>query len=198
MASAIIQGLHESTMTPIVKRKNRRLIYLSKPQLLALLKAAQAHSAKAHAMILLSYWHGLRTSEVCGLRLKDIDFKNRTIHLARLKGSLEHGQALSGLRGEPLLDEMKALKAWLDERATYQDHSDWLFVSQKGGRMDRSAFFRLFQQIAKDAGLPADYRNVRILSTPLARTGRRGPRHPSYCTGPRSLGAVSRHTITSV
>ena len=82
-------------------------------------------------------------------------------------GSLEHGQALSGLRGEPLLDEMKVLKAWVEERATYQDYSDWLFVSQKGGRMDRSAFFRLFQQIAKHAELPADCCNVRVLKHSL-------------------------------
>jgi hypothetical protein len=41
----------------------------------------------------------------------------------------------------PLLDEMAALRAWLKERP--DDGSPYVFVSQKGGRLDRTQFFRV-------------------------------------------------------
>jgi site-specific recombinase XerD len=52
-------------------------------------------------------------------------------------------------RGEPLLNEHKALREWRQQRR--DDGSDFLFTSQKGGRLDRSQFFRLFQAIASEA-----------------------------------------------
>jgi len=39
-------------------------------------------------MILLAYRHGMRASEVCELRLADLDLKNGQITIRRLKGSL--------------------------------------------------------------------------------------------------------------
>ena len=84
----------------------------------------------------------MRASEVCNLRLDDVDMKNGSIVVERLKGSLRTTQAVTEHRGEPLLNELKALREWLRERR--DDGSDFLFTSQKGGRLDRSQFFRLF------------------------------------------------------
>ena len=61
---------------PAVKprRANRgRMEFLSPEELLAVLKVARERSTHDWAMILLAYRHGLRASEVCGLRLGDID-----------------------------------------------------------------------------------------------------------------------------
>jgi len=57
---------------------------------------------------LLTFRHGLRASEVCNLKTTDIDLKNGSIVIARLKGSLRTLQAISGRRGEPtrLRDEL--------------------------------------------------------------------------------------------
>src|SRR6185369_10960607 len=97
--------------------------------------------------------HGMRASEVCNLRLCDLDMKNGSIVVERLKGSLRTAQAVTEHRGQPLLNEVKALRDWLRRRP--DDGSEFLFTSQKGGRLDRSQFFRLFRAIACEAGLPA-------------------------------------------
>jgi len=117
-------------------------------------------------MILLAYRHGLRASEVCGLKLADIDLKAGSVSVRRLKGSLSQVQPLYPHRGQPLLDEMNAVRTWLRQRI--QDGSDFLFVSQKGGRLSRSQFFRVFQAYAEAAGLPAEKRHPHCLKHSLA------------------------------
>jgi site-specific recombinase XerD len=117
-------------------------------------------------MILLAYKHGLRASEVCNLKLADIDSKAGSISVRRLKGSLQTVQTLYAHRGQPLLDEVAALRSWL--RARPADGSDSLFVSQKGGRLDRTQFFRVFQAISAAAGISSDKRHPHVLKHSLA------------------------------
>ena len=69
-------------------------------------------------------------------------------------------------RGQPLLDETSALRAWLRERRA--DGSDYLFTSQKGGKLDRTQFFRVFQAIAETASLPLGKRHPHVLKHSLA------------------------------
>src|ERR1700724_1197299 len=99
---------------PTPRRSTRA--YLSPEELLKDLKIAKARSTRDWTMILLCYRHGLRASEVCGLRLGDVDMKAGSIRIERLKGSLLTVQALSPHRGVPLLDEVAALRAWMKER----------------------------------------------------------------------------------
>src|ERR1700693_73165 len=106
---------------------------LTQAEIIAVLKLAASESKRNHAMILLAFKHGLRASEVCALKTTDIDLKNGTITIRRLKGSLKSAQDLLDLPGQPLVSEKKVLRAWLEERATYRDQSDFLFLSQKGG-----------------------------------------------------------------
>jgi type 1 fimbriae regulatory protein FimB len=140
---------------------------LTQNEILSVLKLAASESKRNHAMILLAFKHGLRASEVCALKTGDIDLKNGTIVVRRLKGSLKSSQDLLDLPGQPLISEKRVLRAWLEERATYRDASDYLFLSQKGGGLDRSAFFRVFQQIAERAGLPAGKRHPHCLKHSL-------------------------------
>jgi integrase/recombinase XerD len=117
-------------------------------------------------MILLAYRHGLRSSEVCLLKLADIDQKAGSISIRRLKGSLQTVQPLYQHRGQPLLDEMAAIRNWLRKRPA--DGSNYLFTSQKGGKLDRTQFFRVFQTIAEIAGLPVEKRHPHVLKHSLA------------------------------
>ena len=139
---------------------------LTQNEILSVLKLA-AESPRNHAMILLAFKHGLRASEVCALKTTDVDLQNGTITIRRLKGSLKSTQDLLDLQGQPLISEKRVLKAWLKERATYHDPSDFLFLSQKGGGLDRSAFFRVFQAIAKQTGLPVGKRHPHALKHSL-------------------------------
>jgi len=143
-----------------------RQAYLTPDEVIAVLRAAKEQSTRDWCMVLISYRHGMRASEVCNLRLDDVDLKRGAITIRRLKGSLDTIQPLYAHRGVPLLDELAALRAYSRDRE--DDGSDFLFVSQKGGRLHRSQFFRVFQSIAEAAGLPADKRHPHALKHSLA------------------------------
>ena len=149
-----------------VRVKRGRMVILSPQEMLALLKAAKNRSTRDWAMILLAYRHGLRASEVCGLKLADVDLKAGSMSIRRLKGSLHTIQPLYQHRGQPLLDETAALRTWLHKRPA--DGSDYLFTSQKGGKLGRTQFFRNFQTVAEYAGLEVQKRHPHVLKHSLA------------------------------
>ncbi len=149
-----------------IRTKRGRMVILTPQEMLDLLKAARKRSTRDWAMILLAYRHGLRASEVCGLKLADLDLKAGSISIRRLKGSLHTIQPLYQHRGQPLLDETAAVRAWLRKRS--HDGSDYLFTSQKGGKLSRIQFFRVFQTVAEIAGLPVEKRHPHVLKHSLA------------------------------
>lgn len=149
-----------------IRIKRGRMVILTPQEMLDLLKAARKRSVRDWAMILLAYRHGLRASEVCGIKLTDIDLKSGSISIRRLKGSLHTIQPLYQHRGQPLLDETAALRAWLRKRPA--DGSDYLFTSQKGGKLGRTQFFRNFQMVAETAGLAVEKRHPHVLKHSLA------------------------------
>jgi len=165
MANPAVIPISISKGRPI-RPKRGRMTILTPQETLALLKAAKSRSTRDWAMILLAYRHGLRASEVCGLKLADMDLKTGSISIRRLKGSLHTIQPLYQHRGQPLLDETAALRAWLRKRPA--DGSDYLFTSQKGGKLGRTQFFRNFQTVAESAGLPVEKRHPHVLKHSLA------------------------------
>jgi type 1 fimbriae regulatory protein FimB len=138
-----------------------KIAFLSPVEVLSVLRVARDRGARNWAMLLVAYLHGCRASELSNLLLDDLNMRTGSIDIHRLKGSLDTTQPVSPHRGEPLMDEVKALKAWL--RVRPDDGSAFLFNSQKGGRLSRSQVFRIFQKCAKDAGLSDDRRFVHIL-----------------------------------
>jgi integrase len=148
------------------RTKRGQMNFLTPDETLAVLKAARGRSTRDWAMILLAYRHGLRASEVCGLKLLDIDVKASSISIRRLKGSLHTIQPLYPHRGQPLLDETGALRAWIRNRPA--DGSDYFFTSQKGGKLDRTQFFRIFRKAAEIADLPEEKRHPHVLKHSLA------------------------------
>jgi site-specific recombinase XerD len=119
-------------------------------------------------MFLLTFRHALRSREARSLKLDDIDIIAQTIAVNRCKGSKSGVQSLDRHKGEPLLDEVVALKAWLKERR--EDGSKVLFPSAKGGAMTRMQFLRLFKAYATAAGVPADLAHPHILRHSLCST----------------------------
>ena len=150
----------------IRRRKHGRMTILTPQEVLDLLKTARKRSVRDWTMILLAYRHGLRASEVCGIKLADLDLKAGSISIKRLKGSLHTVQPVYQHRGQPLLDEVSAVRAWLRERVA--DGSDYLFTSQKGGRLSRVQLFRNFQIVAESAGLSPEKRHPYVLKHSLA------------------------------
>ena len=165
MANLAVIPISVHKVRPI-RTKRGRMVILTPQEMLALLKAARKRSTRDWAMILLAYRHGLRASEVCGIKLADVDLKAGSISIRRLKSSLHTVQPIYQHRGQPLLDETAALRAWLRKRPA--DGSDYLFTSQKGGKLGRTQFFRNFQTVAESAGLSVEKRHPHVLKHSLA------------------------------
>ncbi len=198
MATPKVTPFPAGKQAPGLRNRVSRMTHLTPGELLSVLKAARARSARDWAMVLLAYRHGLRASEVCGLKLGDMDLKTGSVALRRLKGSLQTIQPLYRHKGQPLLDEMAALRAWLRERQS--DGSDYLFLSQKGGRLHRSQFFRNFQACAEAAGLPSQKRHPHALKHSLASqlvAGNVNLALVKQCLGHKAIGSTMKYIGTT-
>jgi type 1 fimbriae regulatory protein FimB len=186
------------TVAPRTVRGRERMVHLSPEELLAVLKTARKRSARDWAMILIAYRHGLRASELCGLKSADVDLKSASIDIRRLKGSLHTIQPLYRHKGQPLLDEVLALRAWL--KARKPDGSDYLFLSQKGGRISRIQFYRVFQACAEAAGLPARKRHPHALKHSLAThliSENVNLAWVKQCLGHKAIGSTMKYVAVS-
>src|SRR5271163_4482165 len=98
------------------KQVRSRISYMYNQQLERFLQAAKEHGPREHAMFLFAVAHGARASEICNLRISDLNFKSEQVHIARLKGSLDSTQNLLRVKGTSLFNEAAALKVWLEAR----------------------------------------------------------------------------------
>ncbi|MFZ3377710.1 MAG: site-specific integrase [Chthoniobacterales bacterium] len=146
-----------AVVIPFPQKRQRRarnsMTFLTPDEILRVLRVAKERSARDHAMILLGYRHGMRASEVCGLKLREVDLKNLQIEVNRLKNSLRTVQPLDAHKGDnrSVFDEIVVLKRWLAERV--EDGSGYVFLSQKGGALSRKQFYATFRAIALAAGI---------------------------------------------
>jgi type 1 fimbriae regulatory protein FimB len=99
--------------------------YLTEAEFLVLLQGTR-HSRyhwRNAAMLMLTFYHGLRVSELCNLRRQDVDLHHGRIWIARLKGSLSTEQPL-------LTEELRSLRRYLKQRSDSQ--LPWLFLTERG------------------------------------------------------------------
>jgi len=127
--------------------RSNSLKHLSEDELLDVFETARRRSSRDHALLIVCFQHALRASELVSLRLGDIDWRNMEITVQRLKGSLKTTQPLFRMRGRPCMDEVSALRAWLNERPR-DSGSDLLFLSKKG-RFDRNTVNRMFAKYCR-------------------------------------------------
>ena len=93
--------------------------------------------------------HGLRVSEACGIKLDQVDTESRVLHVARLKGGLSTTQPLRS-------DELRAISAWLKERARMKPIGKAFFVSEQRKRLHRSTVNLLLITYSRAASLPSE------------------------------------------
>jgi type 1 fimbriae regulatory protein FimB len=122
--------------------------FLTDAEMHRFLEAARhgRHGVRDYLLMLLAYRHGLRVSELIDLRLRDLDLDTGRMYVRRKKGSLSTHQPLEG-------DELRAVRAWLRERAQHEDaRLSYLFLSERGP-MTRQAVNYLVKESARRAKL---------------------------------------------
>src|SRR6266478_6817845 len=122
--------------------------HLTAEQFEELMEAAMLESARDHAMLLVIFHHALRASEAADMKLAHINWSSMELTIQRKKGSLKTTQQLVSQRGKPALDEVKALRRWLAERAKSNEPTSYVFASQKGGNLHPDVVNRLFKKYA--------------------------------------------------
>ncbi len=123
--------------------------YLSESEMKLFLDAARKgrHGARDHVMMLLTFRHGLRVSELVDVRVKDLDLNSARLYVRRIKGSLSTEQPLAG-------DELRAIKTWQRVRAELAAAtSPYLFLSERATRFTRQAIRYLVGETARRANL---------------------------------------------
>lgn len=110
--------------------------------------ARTSNTFRDKCMVYMSFIHGLRASELTGLKLSDYDPLSNKINIRRLKGGFS--------TTHPLLPaEVKLLNDWLVEREKYPgNESPWIFLSRKGGRISRQQFYIMVRDYGRLAKLP--------------------------------------------
>jgi site-specific recombinase XerD len=127
-----------------------RMEPLNRNELLSLLKAARECSKRDWCLLLVMYSHGLRASEPGRLQRSDLNEKDWTLNVKRLKGSQKTLQVIYP-NGVKLLDERKALTEWLAERPT----GGYLFPNPQGSPLSRISVYQIFKKHSATANLPA-------------------------------------------
>jgi site-specific recombinase XerD len=136
--------------------------YLTEDELKRLLQVVRGHkSARNVAIFTVTYWRGLRASEVGRIPLSAWNQAKRRLYVTRLKGSLAGEFPLS----QP---EHSALTAWLKIRGSAPGP---LFPSRESGAIGRgiSRFMLhvLMRDYAAEAGLPVHLRHMHCLKHAL-------------------------------
>jgi type 1 fimbriae regulatory protein FimB len=132
-------------------RTKRTREYLTADEMDKLLTAAKTTSrnpVRDYCALLLMFRHGLRVSELCSIKLSDIDVKHKTFHVDRLKDCDSGPHELYN-------GESQAVKAWLLERAKMAPPAgvDTLFISERRKPLSRITVWHMIGLVAKAAGL---------------------------------------------
>jgi integrase len=104
--------------TVAIRRPNRDLRtreYLTPGEVRKLMAAARKnrHGHRDATMILVTYRHGLRATEVCQLRWDQFDLKRGSLHVNRIKNGIPKPIYLTP--SKPVWSEA-AVRAWCDEK----------------------------------------------------------------------------------
>ena len=127
-------------------RRNRKLpVILNHDEILTVISGFK--NMKHKLAVSLAYGAGLRVSEVANLKIQDLDFQNMTLAVRQAKGNKDRITVLP----ESMALELKSL---IGERM--KNPSDYVFLSQRGGRLSIRTFQKVFQNMVRKVGIYKD------------------------------------------
>ncbi len=125
---------------PAAKRSHRLPVVLSRDEIDAVLN--QVSNEKHWLMIALAYGAGLRVSELVMLRVADLDFSQKLIHLKSTKGSKHRLTIIP-----------EQLFVHLEVMTERKRSEDFVFESERGGALASRSIQKVFQRALKQAGI---------------------------------------------
>jgi integrase len=119
--------------------------YLTAQEVDALMDAARKnrHGHRDATMVLVAFRHGLRASELVGLRWEQVDYSRAVLHVRRVKGGTPSVHPLSGV-------ELRALRRLQREGVT----TPFVFVSERGAPFTTAGFARMMERAGAAARMP--------------------------------------------
>jgi len=135
--------------TQATEISNRDVLKLD--EVIDILKIAKENSIRDWTLLCVCFRHALRSAEVAELKWSDIDWQSMTLTVQRKKGGMRTEQQLFRTKGEPILDEVAALKAWKSQRPE-QVGNDFIFTTQKSSsHIRRETVTRMFRDYSEQA-----------------------------------------------
>src|SRR5216684_8900962 len=119
----------------------KHLTSLEVDKLLGATKATR-NEARDRCLLLLMFRHGLRVSEACRLKLDQVDTKGKVLHIVRLKHGFSTTQPVRP-------DELKAIGAWLKQRARMKPTGKTFFVSEQRKPLHRATVNYVMQKFSE-------------------------------------------------
>lgn len=121
------------------KKKVRKFLYEDEVNTLLELASKTKHPIRDKAIILLTYNHAYRATELCNLQWDYIDFNRNKIRVIRQKGGKDFTHKLSAPEKELLL-ELKN---------TYEIESPYVFLTEKNRQFERHGLKMLMRRLLR-------------------------------------------------
>lgn len=125
------------------KTPSKLPIVLSRNEIQKILEVIK--NEKHNLMIALAYSAGLRVSEIINLKIKDINLEELTIHLKGAKGNKDRITIFP-----------EKLKEKIIEIIALRDKKDFVFASERGGRLTERTAQKVFEKALNDAKIGKD------------------------------------------
>lgn len=125
---------------PYAKRHKKLPIVLSRNEIKKIIEIII--NPKHRLMIALAYGAGLRVSEAVNLKTKDLDLTEMTIHLKQAKGGKDRITIVS-----------EKLKNGLEQLILEKNGADYVFESERGGKLTARSAQAVFKRALKKAGI---------------------------------------------
>ena len=136
---------------PKLSKKLPNYLTIEEVDRLLNINTTKVYDYRNKAMMETLYACGIRVSELCNIKLSDIDFNEYTIKIFG-KGSKE--------RIVPINESsMEALKIYINDYRPFllkTKVSDYVFINNFGNVISRVGFFKILKKLCKDAGIEKD------------------------------------------
>ncbi len=148
--------VNKSPLTNVVNPKVKKELpkVLSEEKVIKLLdfQITDNYGYRNKAMLELMYSSGLRVSELINLKMTDVDLELEVVRIFG-KGSKERIIPLGAYASLALKDYITYYRGSLLKKK----NSDYLFLSSRGDKMTRQAFFKILKKIAKEQGIKTEF-----------------------------------------